>query len=186
MISRAFCVFLVGILSFAADAQTPKKYNLFQLEDNDVIWRNTYPFTGAPEDLRPLVVQMLKSKFFTFNVVRNEAGYVGEIQHYKVDCKRYGRSYLNTPRMYWDGEWTGKFVVRVFPDRYEVMIYALYAEKIEQNVGYYKGEKTVSGRYVDIVTKKGKGFKKNEYGNMDLLSLSLKDSFDISAKTSDP
>lgn len=182
MISRTICIVLTAIISFAAEAQTLKKYDLFQIEDNDIVWRNTYAFEGPAEDLRPLVVQMLKSKFFTFNVVRNEAGYIGEIQHYKVDCKRYGRSYINTPRMYWDGEWTGKFVVKILPDRYEVMIYALYAEKIEQNVGYYKGEKSVSGRYIDIVTKKGKGFRKSEFGNMDLLSLSLKDSFDISAK----
>ncbi len=185
MIARISFTLFAGIFALAADAQAVKKYNLFQLEGNDVLWHNTYPFTGPPEDLRPLVVQMLKSKFFTFNVVRNEAGYVGEIQHFKVDCKRYGRTYLNTPRMYWDGEWTGKFVVKVFADRYEVTVYALYAEKIEQNVGYYKGEKSVSGRYVDIVTKKGKGFRKSEYNNLDLLSLSLKDSFDISKKTSD-
>ncbi len=183
MISRVIGIGLAVTVSFFANAQALKKYNLFQLEENDVVWQNTYAFAGASEDLRPLVVQMLKSKFFTFNVVRNEGGYVGEIQHYKVDCKRYGRSYLNTPRMYWDGEWTGKFIVRVFPDRYEVVIYALYAEKIEQNVGYYKGEKTVSGRYVDIVAKKGKEFRKGEYGNMDLLSLSLKDSFDIGIMT---
>jgi hypothetical protein len=182
MIARAFCVFLAIILSLTASGQVQTKYNLFDLEDADVYWRNTYAFSGSSEDLRPLVVQMLRSKFFTFNVVRNDAGYIGEIRHYKVDCKRYGRTYLNTPRMYWDGEWTGKFIVKVFADHYEVTIYALYAEKIEQNVGYYKSEKAVSGRYVDIVTKKGKGFRKSEFNNLDLLSVSLKDSFDIAFK----
>jgi hypothetical protein len=184
VIVRILGIFLAGIVSFTAAGQALKKYNHFDLEDGDVYWRNTYTFTGPAEDLRPLVVQMLKSKFFTFNVVRNEAGYIGEIRHFKVDCKRYGRTYLNTPRMYWDGEWTGKFIVKVFSDRYEVTVYALYAEKIEQNVGYYKSEKTVSGRYVDIVTKKGKGFRKSESGNLDLLSISLKDSFDITVKNS--
>jgi hypothetical protein len=183
MIARAVCIFFAGILSFSAASQKLEQYGLFRLEEGDIVWRNTYTFGGQPENLRPLIVQMLKSKFFTFNVVRNEAGYIGEIQHYKVDCKRYGRSYINTPRMYWDGEWTGKFKVEVEADRYRVTVYALYAEKIEQNVGYYKSEKIVTGRYVDIVTKKGKGFRKNESSNLDLMSISLKDSFDIGAKT---
>jgi hypothetical protein len=182
VIARLICISVSAILSFSAVAQDINSHGLFQLEDGDIVWRNTYSFVGPTEDLRPLVVQMLKSKFFTFNVVRNEAGYIGEIQHYKVDCKRYGRSYVNTPRMYWDGEWTGKFKVEITGERYRVTVYALYAEKIEQNVGYYKSEKIVAGRYVDIVTKKGKGFRKNELSNLDLMSLSLKDSFDIAFK----
>src|SRR5438128_5590090 len=90
-----------------------QQYELFELTGGDIYWRNTYEYTGTQDSLRREVVQMLKSKFYTFNVIRNQTGYNGEISHYVVDCRRYGRRYGNTPRIYWDGEWTGKFIVDV-------------------------------------------------------------------------
>jgi len=156
-----------------------QQYELFEITGGDVYWRNTYEYSGNQDSLRREVVQMLKSKFFTFNVIRNQTGYNGELEHYVVDCKRYGRRYSNTPRIYWDGEWTGKFIVDVFENSYRVTVYALYAEKVEQT-GYYKTQTTKRGRYIDIVTRKDKsGFLKGELHNMTLLSMSLKDQFDI-------
>lgn len=156
------------------------QYDRFTIENNDVIWRHTYEFPGLRDSLRREVVQMLKSKFFTFNVIRNEAGYNGEIRHYQVDCKRYGRTYTNTPRMYWDGEWTGKFIVDVFDNRYTVTVYALYYEKMQRTSDYYRTEKPVKGRYLDAVTKKNKTeFRKSEFANLALMSVALRDQFDI-------
>ena len=179
-VRRIFGLFLLGLfLHFQALGQDITVYDLFQLKEGDVYWQESYKYSGPPEDLRPRLVQMLKSKFFTFNVIRNESGYNGEIRHYQVDCKRYGRTYLNTPRMYWDGEWTGKFMVDVMENQYKVTIYALYYEKTEQSTGgYYRNEKIVKGRYVDAVTKKKRSFRKNEFSNLTLMSQSLKDNFD--------
>ena len=179
MLIRVFIgAFLIGVLSaFEAISQELTKYDLFQLEGDELFWRNTY---DCPENLRPEVVQMLKSKFFTFNVVRNEIGYSGEIRHYEVDCKRYGRTYLNTPRMYTEGEWTGKFTVELLDKQYRVTIYALYYEKMEKSTGYYRTEKPVKGRYINAVTsRKKRTLKKSEFSNLVLMSLSLKDNFDI-------
>ena len=143
-------------------------------------WRQDFAYPGDADSIRRHVVRMLKSKFFTFNVIRNETGYNGEIRHYKVDCKRYHRTYMNTPRMYWEGEWTGKFIVEVLPGGYRLIIYALYYEKHVKSSDYYKTEKLVKGRYIDAVTKKhGTSLKKGEFHNMALLSMSLKDDFDI-------
>lgn len=171
------CVLLLFTLAPAlCFAQT---YNLFEIKSGDVYWRYQYNFNGPTDSLRHEVVQMLKSKFFTFNVIRNESGYNGELKHYKVDCKRYARNYYNTPRMYWYGEWTGKFVVEVIDNCYIVTVYALYAEKF-QMTQYNPRQRMATGRYFETVTTKNRlAFKKSEYTNLDLLSLSLKDSFDI-------
>ncbi len=171
---------LLLLVSFASHGQ---KYDRFEVQNNDVFWRYTFQYKGSQDSLRREVVQMLKSKFFTFNVVRTETGYNGELKHYKVDCKRYGRTYLNTPRMYCEGEWTGKFIVDVVADYYLVTVYALYYEKIEKSTEYYRTENAVKGRYIDAVVKKNRtGFKKSEFANLDLMSLSLKNDFDIQPK----
>ncbi|CAN5417463.1 hypothetical protein BH10BAC4_BH10BAC4_17070 [soil metagenome] len=173
-------IFSGVFLAFEADSQDPTKYALFQLEGEELFWRNTYEYSDAPDELRYRVVQMLKSKFFTFNVTRNETGYTGEIRYYQVDCKRYGRSSLTTPRMYWEGEWTGKFMVVLLPNQYRVTIYALHYEKLEQSSGYYRTQQPVKGMYINAVTtKKKKGLKKSEFSNLVLMSVSLKDNFDI-------
>ena len=165
-------------------SQDLSQYDRFQLKDGELYWENTYKCQGDVDSVRHAVVTMLKSKFFTFNVIRNEAGYNGEIRHYEVDPKRYGRTYMNTPRMYWDGEWTGKFIVEVWDNQYRVTVYALYYEKKEPAGGYYRTEKITSGRYVTAVTKKDKRtFKKNELLNLSLMSLSLKENFDIKNRT---
>lgn len=170
---------LVGFLTCLIIQVKAQQYDLFEITEGDIYWRNTYEYNGDRDSLRREVVQMLKSKFFTFNVVRNETGYNGELSHYLVDCRRYGRKYSNTPRIYWNGEWTGKFIVDVYDNSYRVTIYALYAEKIERT-GYYKTETTRRGRYIDIVTRKDKsGFLKRELHNMALLSMSFRDQFDI-------
>lgn len=174
------CILVLQLIVAAPILATGQKYAHFEIENNDLFWRYTYDYAGSKDSLRREIVQMLKSKFFTFNVTRNEAGYTGEIRYYRVDCKRYGRTYLNTPRMYWEGEWTGKFVVEVLDNHYMVTIYALYFEKMEQAVGYHRTEKTMKGRYIDAVTKKNKAlFRKNEFSNLSLMSLGLKDDFDI-------
>jgi hypothetical protein len=175
---RSLVIALVFVACLSTKVQS-QQYDLFEITDGDVYWRNTYEYAGNQDSLRREVVQMLKSKFYTFNVIRNQTGYNGEINHYVVDCRRYGRRYGNTPRIYWDGEWTGKFIVDVYDGSYRVTVYALYAEKVERT-GYYKTETTKRGRYIDIVTRKDKsGFIKGELHNMALLSMSLKDQFDI-------
>jgi hypothetical protein len=172
--------FLLLALLFASSVTYGQQYELFQVEKNDIYWSYTYNFRGNADSLRREVVQMLKSKFFTFNVIRNETGYNGELKHYKVDCKRFGRNYYNTPRMYWYGEWTGKFIVEVLDNHYRVTVYALYAEKFQPATNNNRGQIITTGRYIEAVTKKDRiTFKKSEYANLDLMSLSLKDAFDI-------
>jgi len=161
-------------------AQGESKFELFRVEGDDLYWTQTFSFNGDADSLRREVVQMLKSKFFTFNVIRNETGYNGELKHYKVDCRRFGRNYYNTPRMYWYGEWTGKFVVEVLDNYYRVTVYALYAEKFQSAANNNRGTGVTTGRYLESVTKKDRlTFKKSEYANMHLMSISLTDAFDI-------
>jgi hypothetical protein len=166
--------------AIAGYSQNEPRYELFRIEQNDLYWTYTYDFPGEADSLRREVVQMLKSKFFTFNVIRNEVGYNGELKHYKVDAKRFGRTYYNTPRMYWYGEWTGKFIVEVTDNHYRVTVYALYAEKFQPAGANNRGQRITTGRYIEAVTKKDRmTFKKSEFANLDLISLSFKDAFDI-------
>lgn len=178
---RCFPVMIVCLASYMTVAgQVKDKFETFQVQNRDVVWQMNFRCTGSYDSVRVAVVQMLKSKFFTFNVIRNEAGYNGEIKHYRIDCKSYGRTYFNTPRMFWDGEWTGKFVVEVFAGLYTVKVYALYYESTAIDNSYYKTEKTVKGRLFDAVIKKdGVTFKKLQLANLTLLSQSLRDSFTL-------
>lgn len=172
-------ILILSVILFAHGARA-QKYDHFEIENNDLVWRYTFDYQGSQDSLRREVAQMLKSKFFTFNVTRNEVGYTGEIKHYKINCKQYGRTYYNTPRMYWEGEWTGKFKVEVVDNHYLVTIYALYFEKMEKSEGYHRIEKPVKGRYIDAVTKKHQTtFRKSELSNMVMMSVGLKDDFDI-------
>ncbi|MEI9919709.1 MAG: hypothetical protein WDO14_13035 [Bacteroidota bacterium] len=172
--------FILFLFVFGACNAFAQQYELFRVEQNDVYWSCTYTYSGNADSLRREVVQMLKSKFFTFNVIRNEEGYNGELKHFKVDCRRYGRRYSNTPRMYWYGEWVGKFIVEVLDNHYRVTVYALYAEKFQPAANNNRGQRITTGRYIEAVTKKDRmTFRKSEYANLDLMSLSLKAEFDI-------
>lgn len=165
------------LLSLSSVAQ---KYDLFEVAGEDLYWRNTYTYTGSADSLRRVVVSMLKSKMFTQNVIRNEMGYNGELRHYQIDCKRYGRTYTNTPRIYWDGAWSGKFVVEIRDNQYRVSIYALYFENTARSVTHYRTELPRKGFYIKEVLKKNRtGFKRSALADMALLSLALKDQFDI-------
>lgn len=167
------------VLGFYSCLQA-QKFDLFEIENGELIWRNTYEYEGPQDSLRREVVSMLKSKVFTQHVVRNEAGYNGEIKHYQIDPKRYGRSYSNTPLIYWDGEWSGKFVIEVRDDRYRVTIYGLYFENKAQPPTHYPIKPPRKGFYIKEVWKKGSpNFKKHALPDMALMSLALRDSFDI-------
>src|SRR5205085_10923017 len=93
---RLLSFIVVLLIVQAVNAQ---QYDLFEIRDNDLYWHNTYQYSGNADSLRREVVQMLKSKFYTFNVIRNEAGYNGELRHYKIDCRKYGRKFFSTPHM---------------------------------------------------------------------------------------
>lgn len=171
---------VIGLFFLAPLFSQAQKYDLFEIENEQLVWRHTYEYAGPDDSLRREVVSMLKSKVFTQNVVRYELGYNGEIKHYQVDCKRYGRSYSNTPLMYWNGEWTGKFVVEVRDNRYRVTIYGLYFENKIQPSSRYPNNTARKGFYMNEVMSKGKTkFKKSTFADMALMSLSLRDAFDI-------
>jgi len=168
-----------------------QKYDLFEIENDELIWRNTYEYAGPRDSLRSEVVSMLKSKVFTRNVTRNEIGnggigYTGEIQHYRVDCKSYGRKYNNTPLIYWSGEWKGKFVIEVRDNRYQVTIYGLYFENPpSKNTPPHQNNTARKGFYVKEVWQKGHPtFKNHVLEDMVLMSVSLRDAFDITKYTS--
>ncbi len=179
MIARG--VMLMLLFSFAsAGAQELTMYDKFEIKENELIWQHIYACPGSADSVRAMVVQMLKSKFYTFNVIRNELGYNGELRHYKVNCKKYGRSYFNTPRIYCDGEWTGKFILEIKDHAYRVTVYALYYESVKPNADYLRTERVIKGRYLDAVTKhKGTVFQKKELHNLSLMSFSLKEEFGL-------
>jgi hypothetical protein len=161
-------------------SQDLSQYDRFQLNEGELYWQNTYDYAGDADSVQYAVEQMLKSRPFTFNVIRGKDAYSGKINHYQVNPKRYGRTYSNTPKMYWDGEWSGKFMVEVGDGHYSVTVYALEFKSETQSVGHYKPEKIRTGQYIDEVTVNYRQtFLKSELLNLSLMSLSLKDSFDI-------
>ena len=168
------------IILFLASLAKGQKYDQFEVSNNELGWEYTYEYGGTQDSLRREVVSMLKSKIFTQNVVRNELGYNGEIRHYQVDCPRYGRNYKNTPLIYWSGEWSGKFVIEVRDDKYRVTIYGLYFENKQQASARYPNNSVRKGYYINEIWKKGRSeFKKNTLADISLMSISLRDAFDI-------
>ncbi|HCW06901.1 MAG TPA: hypothetical protein DGG95_06010, partial [Cytophagales bacterium] len=110
---------------------------------------------------------------------RTETGYFGELRHYKVNCARYGRSYFNTPRIYCDGEWVGKFTVDIDRNFYHVVVYALYYETVTKDA-VLRVDKPVKGRYIDVVAnKRRESLLRKELENISLMSLSLKEAFSL-------
>lgn len=167
-------------------AQKAESYNFFSIKEHDVYWSYTYQYKGSVDSLRAQIVPMLKSKYYTQSVFKTEAGYNGEMNHYKVNARKYGRTSFNTHRIYWSGEWTGKFIIEVLDNMYRVTVYGLYGDIVQKNPANYRQEKIVKGRYYDIVTRgDGKSFRRGELNNMQLMSVSLKDEFDIK-NTVDP
>lgn len=165
-------------------SQELSQYDRFQLYGGELYWQYNYQCQGGADSIRQAVEQMLTSRSFTFNVVRNKHEYSGTLNHYRVNPKRYGRTYLNTPKMYWDGEWSGKFVVEIGDGYYSVTVYDLQHKTKTQSVGHYKPEKIRTGQYVDDVTIHNRqGLLKSEFINLSLMSLSLKDNFDINTMT---
>lgn len=182
MVREISLIILFGFFTCSAPGQ---KYDFFEIEDGELIWRYTYSYGGSEDSLRSEIVSMIKSKMFTRNVQRNPIGnsgigYVGEIEHYTVDCKRYGRKYQNTPMIYWNGEWKGKFVIEVRPREYRVTIYGLYFESQVQVSSPHEKKTTRKGPYIKEVWQKGHpNFKSGVLNDLTLMSMSLRDSFDI-------
>jgi len=168
---------LIGPSLFAQDIT---RYKGFDVIDKQLYWRNIYTYEGSADSLKKAIVQMLKIKAYTTNVVRNEAGYYGEIVHYKVDCEWYQRKYFNTPRIFWEGEWRGKFIVELKENKYRVTIYALSYEL--KSIPTFKQQSSfpVKASYSEIVlTRDRNGFRNSELNNLSLMNLSLTDEFDI-------
>lgn len=180
--SRITLTFLfVWFFSTHGYAQEIAQYDRFQLQEGELYWQHNYLYQGSADSLRAAVEKMLKSREFTFSVVRGKSGFTGKINHFKVNPKKYGRTYTNTPKMYWDGDWSGRFMVEVTQDHYQVTIYDLQFKSETQAVGHYRPEKVRTGNYINAVTTANKkSFLKSEFINLSLISLSLKDNFDLS------
>lgn len=179
-VQKNLLLVLLVTASLPAFGQRNPQYNNFEIKGDELYWSYTYDYPIGIDSLRGEVVRMLKSKYYTFNVFKIPEGYNGELKHYRVNCRRYHRKFINTPRIFWSGEWSGKFVIEVVDSSYRVSVYGLYGEQIEKSPANYRLERTVKGRYYDMVTRAdGKSFKRNELNNMQLMSLSLKDEFDI-------
>ncbi len=180
----ALLLWLILAHSFFSHAQELSQYDRFKLEEGELYWQNTYEYPGDADSTSHAVEQMLKSRAFTYQVIRGKDAYSGKINHYLVNPKRYGRTYSNTPKMYWDGEWSGKFMVEVRGGSYTVTVYALQYKSETQSVGHHKAEKIRTGQYIDAVTVNyRKSFLKSAFLNLSLMSLSLKDNFDIKNAT---
>ncbi|MBS1979654.1 MAG: hypothetical protein JST74_00665 [Bacteroidetes bacterium] len=180
--SRVLFVGLFWLLAFGTHAQALTQYDKFEIKEGELVWQNTYECSGRADSIRAAIVQMLKSKYYTFNVIRNELGYNGELKHYRVNCKKYGKSYFNTPRIYCDGDWTGKFILEIKDHAYRVVVYALYFESVRMGTDYLRTEREVKGRYVEVVTtKSGSEFRKKELQHLSLMSLSLRDEFNLAS-----
>ncbi|MGE0770094.1 MAG: hypothetical protein AB7K37_00165 [Cyclobacteriaceae bacterium] len=154
--------------------------DLFQLDEEHLYWQCAYPIQGAVDSVDLAVAEMLQSRHFISNVVRNDVGYNGDIKGYEINCKRYGRSYFNTPKVYCDGTWDGKFIVEVKDDFYRVTVYSLTYERTVPRSSNAREMEQKRGDYRSLVTNKQRTeIKRSERSNLLLMSLSLRDQFDL-------
>src|SRR5689334_7776896 len=165
-----FSLFVL-LLFMDGHAQEISQYDRFQLQEKELYWQHNYVSQGKTDSVRQAVEKMLKSRDFTFSVIRSKNGFSGKINHFKVNPKRYGRTYSNTPKMYWDGEWSGKFTIEVGDGHYLVTVYDLQFKSKTQSVGHYSPEQVREGNYIDAVTTNRQSFLKSEFMNLSLISL---------------
>jgi len=178
--ARLSLLFCLMLSCFTGHTQEILQYDRFHLEEGELYWQHTYECRGNQDSIRQAVEHMLKARTFTFHVVRSKDAFSGKLSHYTVNAKNYGRTYLNTPKAYWDGEWSGKFTVEARDHHYTVTVYALQYKSETQSVGHYKPEKIRTGQYIDDVTVHNRqGLLNSEFSNLSLMSLSLKDNFDL-------
>jgi len=65
-VRTVFTLFLSILAISRVYCQPTVKFDAFEIVGEDLYWRNTYNYNGHADSLRREVVQMLKSKFFTF------------------------------------------------------------------------------------------------------------------------
>ncbi len=177
---RVLFLFLLLPSSFFCMAQQESQPGtLFKIEDDELIWQCIYPAEANMDSLITQIERLLKGKVYTRNVLRNELGFDGEIHNYKVDCKKYGRNFFNTPKMYWEGNWFGKFFVEVKDNKYRVTIYGLFYERTTASTTNSRQKESKKYSYASHVTKDDGSIKRSERDNMLLMSQSLKDEFDL-------
>jgi hypothetical protein len=179
MVGRTYSLFFLILLAQTGMTQPIEKYDLWQLEEGELFWSFTYTLTGKADSILQITERMIRASPFAYSIVRSGKGFYGELRNYTVDCKRYSRNQTNTPSIYWNGTWTGKFTIDVDENQYRVIVYALHYEKPEPTEWYHKKARTTKGSYVKWVTNRKNQLKKQEFSNLALMSMSLKDSFDL-------
>lgn len=174
-----FLPILIFSGSFCLAQQESQSAALFKIEEDELIWQCVYPAADPMDSLLIKVEQLLKGKIFTRNVFKNELGFDGEIHFYQIDSKKYGRNFFNTPKMYWEGNWFGKFFVEVKEDKYRVTIYGLFYERKAASTSNSRQMESKKYNYANHVLQDDGSFKRSERDNLLLMSQSLKDEFDL-------
>ncbi len=170
---------LVAIFFFVCGSLGAQKYDLFEVDGGQLVWRNIYEYPTHGDSLKAALEKMLYGTSFIKKVSFNGKEFRGEIDNYQIDCKHYGRTFLNTPRIYWDGKWRGKFIVQMVDNYYRVTVYALHFETKKDPFTFHRNPGPRKGYYSKEVMHKDKsGFKQAALADMALLSLSLKNNFD--------
>jgi hypothetical protein len=175
-----FVLFFVSALC----QQAMDHYASFLIENKEVVWMDVYheePKVAA--DLSGQLYEYLKSKTWIKNLRAESGDLVADLNEYTVDYKRYGGKFLNTSAIIRTGMWRGKMRASFKDGKYRIVVYGLRYTATTTSTGATKAtieNHRVSGSLSQWVLDDLRiNFRKNKLGNLDILHLSLKDSFTV-------
>lgn len=160
-------------------------YQSFVIDNKEVAWAQVYHNEEKADTLSQKIFRHLKRKVWIKEIHYDGSDIVAELANYRPDYKRYGGKYMNTSTIIRTGKWDGKVRISFKDEKYRVIIYGLHyvAKQSATTSGKASIEQhEVSGMLSEFVLNDYRNaFRKNRLKNLDILHLSFKDSFTLTA-----
>lgn len=176
-------LFILTFISSSVYSQPVPTYSSFAIDHKEVVWVQIYHQNESAESLSAQVLDFLKRKAWVKNLEYDGPELVADIQHFRVDYKRYGGKYMNTSSLIRSARWTGKLRVSFKDGKYRVVVYGLQydARQPTMNTGKVSNAAhMIHGSWSDwVLNNYRSAFKKKRHKNMDLMHFNLKDGFTI-------
>lgn len=177
-------LFLIVLISSVVYSQHKiQTYASFAIDQKEVVWAQVYPQNDSRESLTTEVLDFLKRKAWIKNIEFSGQEIIADLEDFRVDYKKYGGKYINTSMLIRSARWSGKVNISFKDGKYRIIVYGLHYDA--RQPAMHTGKMTnlahpIHGTWTDwVLNKYRSGFRSIRRKNMDLMHLSLKDSFTL-------
>ena len=186
MQTSSVSIFIFILISRIAYSQSEiTNYQSFLIDNREVAWAQVYHNEESADSLSQKIFQHLKRKAWVKQIQYEENDIVADIMNYRPDYKRYGGKFRNTSTVIRTGKWNGKARISFKDGKYRVILYGMSydAKQPATTAGKASMEQhDISGTLTEFVLNDLRtAFRKNRLKNLDILQLSFKDSFTLTA-----